>query len=210
MHQRLCGLLQYVLQMRDRLEKYREEAMENLQEAQHAQKWWYDQALERREERPVLYLSRKLLPRETRYSTIEKECPAIKWALDSLQYYLLGREFDLDTDYRALICHDSQTSSIWERRERWAVAMSAYEYTIVYKPRKDHANADALRRLLIQDVERSGEMAGQVLMLDLMDDAPVSTTQIKHWTAKDVTLSQVYEYALLYSGVQEGGRCCTM
>ncbi|KAJ8386134.1 hypothetical protein AAFF_G00176420 [Aldrovandia affinis] len=30
------------------------------------------------EEQPVLYLSRKLLPRETRYSTIEKECPAIK------------------------------------------------------------------------------------------------------------------------------------
>lgn len=47
------------------------------------------------EERPVLYLSRKLLPRETRYSTIEKECLAVKWALDSLRYYLLVREFDL-------------------------------------------------------------------------------------------------------------------
>ncbi|XP_054875465.1 uncharacterized protein LOC129351003 [Amphiprion ocellaris] len=54
------------------------------------------------EERPVLYMSRKLLPRETRYSTVEKEGLAIKWALESLRYYLLGREFDLETDHRAL------------------------------------------------------------------------------------------------------------
>ncbi len=54
------------------------------------------------EERPVVYLSRKLLPRETRYSAVEKEGLAIKWSLDSLRYYLLGREFDLETDHRAL------------------------------------------------------------------------------------------------------------
>ncbi len=39
---------------------------------------------------PVAYLSRKLYPRETRYSVIEKECLAQKWALDSFKYYLLG------------------------------------------------------------------------------------------------------------------------
>ncbi|KAL0155557.1 hypothetical protein M9458_049820, partial [Cirrhinus mrigala] len=54
------------------------------------------------EERPVFFLSRKLLPWEQRYSTIEKECLAIKWALESLWYYLLGREFDLETDHQAL------------------------------------------------------------------------------------------------------------
>lgn len=54
------------------------------------------------EEQPVLYLSRKLLPRATRYSTVEKEGFAIKWALESLRYYLLGREFDLESDHRAL------------------------------------------------------------------------------------------------------------
>ncbi len=32
------------------------------------------------EEKPVVFLSRKLLPRETRYSTIEKECLTIKWS----------------------------------------------------------------------------------------------------------------------------------
>ena len=42
---------------------------------------------------PVAYISRKLYPRETRYSTVERECLAVKWALDAFRYYLLGREF---------------------------------------------------------------------------------------------------------------------
>lgn len=50
-------------------------------------------------ERPVVYLSHKLLPRDTHYSAVEKECLAIKWALESLQYYFLGREFDLETGW---------------------------------------------------------------------------------------------------------------
>lgn len=57
---------------------------------------------EKGQEQPILYLNRKLLPQNTRYSTIEKEGLAIKWALESLRYYLLGREFDLETDHRAL------------------------------------------------------------------------------------------------------------
>lgn len=55
-----------------------------------------------REAGHLQYLSRKLLPRETRYSTTEKEGLAIKWSLDSLRYYLLGREFDLEMDHQAL------------------------------------------------------------------------------------------------------------
>lgn len=54
------------------------------------------------ERRPLLFLSRKLLDREMRYSTVEKECLAMKWAIDSLRYYLLGRHFFLETDHRAL------------------------------------------------------------------------------------------------------------
>ena len=41
-------------------------------------------------DRPVLYLSRKLSEREGRYSTVEKECLAIRWAVGALRYHLLG------------------------------------------------------------------------------------------------------------------------
>ncbi|CAM5149942.1 unnamed protein product [Natator depressus] len=43
------------------------------------------------EEHPILYLSQKLLPREQKYAVVEKECLAIKWAMETLRYYLLGR-----------------------------------------------------------------------------------------------------------------------
>ncbi|CAJ0940958.1 unnamed protein product [Ranitomeya imitator] len=45
------------------------------------------------EEHPILYLSRKLLPREVAYAIIEKECFAIVWALQKLQPYLCGSNF---------------------------------------------------------------------------------------------------------------------
>lgn len=50
----------------------------------------------------MVYISRKLFPRETRYSAVELECLAIKWTIDTLEYYLLGRQFNLEEDHKAL------------------------------------------------------------------------------------------------------------
>ncbi|KAI2646716.1 Transposon Ty3-I Gag-Pol polyprotein [Labeo rohita] len=46
------GIVQYVLGMRDRLERYREQAKENLQEKQQARKRWYDQHARLRQFQP--------------------------------------------------------------------------------------------------------------------------------------------------------------
>jgi len=51
---------------------------------------------------PVAFASRKLLPRETRYSTIERECLAIVWGITKFQDCLYGKEFFLETDYQPL------------------------------------------------------------------------------------------------------------
>ena len=50
-------------------------------------------------EYPVTFVSRKLLPREKNYTTIEKVCLAVKWAIEKLRYYLLGCEFALVTEH---------------------------------------------------------------------------------------------------------------
>ena len=50
-----------------------------------------------REPFPVAYASRKLLDRETRYSTIERECLGIIFGVEKFKYYLLGSEFILET-----------------------------------------------------------------------------------------------------------------
>lgn len=47
----------------------------------------------------MVFLSRKLEPMETRYSTIEKEC---LWSMEALHYNLLGQEFDMEADHWAL------------------------------------------------------------------------------------------------------------
>jgi hypothetical protein len=49
---------------------------------------------------PVMYIRRNL-----RCSTVEKECLAIKWALETLKYYLLGWHYDfsLVVDHAPLV-----------------------------------------------------------------------------------------------------------
>lgn len=67
----------------------------------------------------------------------------------------------------------------------------------MYRPRNKNANADAPSRLPLPEAhpaERGEEEL--VLMLDVMDDAPVSSEQVRQWTAKDVTLSHVHEFVL--------------
>ena len=58
------------------------------------------------QEHPIAYFSKKLLPQEERYSTIEKECLAIKLGVQALRVYLLRRRFKIQTDHRALVWMD--------------------------------------------------------------------------------------------------------
>lgn len=111
------------------------------------------------EEHPVLYLSRKLLPRETRYSTIEKECLAVKWALDSLRYYLLGREFDLETDHRALTWIQSMKDRN-ARVTRWYLELQPFRFCVRHKAGKENVTADFLSRL--PNIAAAGEEGGNV------------------------------------------------
>ena len=57
-------------------------------------------------ENPIAYFSKKLLPREERYSTIEKECLAIKLGMEAFRTYLLGRHFIVETVHRSLVWMD--------------------------------------------------------------------------------------------------------
>ena len=51
---------------------------------------------------PVAFAGKKLLPRERNYSTIEKECLAIVWAVQKFQNFLYGKPFVLETDHQPL------------------------------------------------------------------------------------------------------------
>jgi len=72
-----------------------------------------------------MFISRKLLPREQKYSTVEKECLAIKWALEELKYYVLGRYFTLVTDHAPLVWM-SKNKENNGRVTRWFLSLQPY------------------------------------------------------------------------------------
>ena len=97
------------------------------------------------EEHPVTFISRKLLASERAYSTVEKEALAIKWTLEKLRYYLLGRDFSLVTDHAPLkwMATAKDTNA---RVTRWFLALQDYRFQVVHRPGRAHGNADALSR----------------------------------------------------------------
>ena len=94
---------------------------------------------------PVAYFSRKLLPREVRYSTVEKECLAIKLGIETFKVYLLGRQFTIQTDHRALMWLNKLKEKN-ARLTRWSLALQPYTFEIVHRAGTANGNADGLSR----------------------------------------------------------------
>lgn len=97
-------------------------------------------------EHPVAYISRKLRPRETRYATIEKECLAIVWAIQTLRVYLYGQDFTIQTDHHPLQWLD-QMKDKNGRLTRWSLSLQSYKFKIQHRSGKENANADTMSRL---------------------------------------------------------------
>jgi len=94
---------------------------------------------------PIAFASKKLLPREMNYSTIEKECLAIVWSIQKFQEYLYGKRFFLETDHQPLQYlgrHQFQNG----RLMRWALALQPYCFTIRAIRGRDNVGADFLSR----------------------------------------------------------------
>ena len=94
---------------------------------------------------PIAYYSRKLLPREERYATVEKECLAIRLGVQAFRIYLLGRPFTIQTDHHALEWLDRLKDNN-SRLTRWSLALQPYQFTVQYRSGKANNNADALSR----------------------------------------------------------------
>ena len=100
------------------------------------------------EEHPVQYLSRKLLDRERKYPTVEKECLAIVWAVQQLHYYLCGREFEIQTDHRPLTWLE-RVKDKNQKLLRWSLVLQQYSFKLTHKSGCQNINADALSRAFI-------------------------------------------------------------
>ena len=97
---------------------------------------------------PVAYASRKLLDRETRYSTIERELLAVVWAIQRFKYYLLGATFILEVDHKPLV-YLNKFKGDNARLMRWALWLQAFHFQIVHIDGRDNVGADFLSRSIV-------------------------------------------------------------
>jgi hypothetical protein len=102
-------------------------------------------------ERVVAYASRSLTTCERHYSQIDKEALAIIFAIEKFHQYLYGRKFILRTDHKPLVSifgpNIGIPSAAASRLQRWAIKLSAYDFTIEYVS-TDRNTADVLSRLI--------------------------------------------------------------
>ncbi len=106
--------------------------------------------------KPVAYISRKLFPKETRYSAAELECLAIKWVIDTFKYYLLGREIKLETDHKALQWLE-QMKDTKNHITHWFLSLQPYQLSIHFRPGKQNKVADFLSRNVVGELSSGME-----------------------------------------------------
>ncbi|KAG0736676.1 hypothetical protein G6F23_010807 [Rhizopus arrhizus] len=106
------------------------------------------------EDRPICFLSRKLLPNEMNYPIVEKELLAVIYALKKLRKYLLDKIFTLYTDNTAVrfLFFKRDPGS---RLQRWVLAVQEYSFKVVHLPGKSNVVADVMSRYPPQENNES-------------------------------------------------------
>ena len=95
---------------------------------------------------PVSYASRRLSNSEKNYSTIERECLAIIWALKKFEIYLYGGEFILQTDHEPLV-YLNRAKFVNDRVMRWAMVLQNYDIKYESIKGDENVGADYMSRI---------------------------------------------------------------
>lgn len=96
-------------------------------------------------ERVVSFISRSLTRSERKFSTTEKECLAVLWAIEKFRPYVEATHFTVVTDHFALLWLNNLKDPSG-RLARWCVKLQQFDFDIIHRRGKDHVVPDALSR----------------------------------------------------------------
>jgi len=147
------------------------------------------------EEKPIAFASRSLTKAEKNYSQIDKEALSIVWGVQKFHNYVYARFFTIETDHKPLtsIFHPKKGIPVMTaaRLQRYALLLSAHNYSIQYRNTAKHCNADGLSRLPLPEVVDKDEDYADCFYCEQFQKLPVTAATIAKETRKDKTLARV-------------------
>ena len=93
---------------------------------------------------PIAFVSKSLSEQQQRWSTYEKECYAIIYAINKLDYLLRDKHFNLKTDHKNLTYMNTSTSA---KVLRWKLFLQEFNFNLKYIKGSENGEADALSRI---------------------------------------------------------------
>ena len=150
-------------------------------------------------ERPIAFASRSLSSSEKNYAQVEKEALSLIFGVKRFHAYLYGRPFTLITDHKPLTAILGPKKGIppltAARLQRWSWILSAYQYTIEFRPTDKHANADGLSHLPLKETgSEENDLASKIFNISQLEALPITIRHLRAATHSDILLSKVYRY----------------
>ena len=140
----------------------------------------------------MVFVSRTLSASERNYSQVQKEALSLVFGIKTFNHYLyIWASFYTDHKPLTTILGPKQgiPSVAATRTQRWALLLSAYSYSIKFRPTEAHCIADGLSRLPLQAVGNPEDPA--VFNMMQISSLPVHAADVARATWKDPVLSKV-------------------
>lgn len=139
-------------------------------------------------ENPIAYTSRKFRGPETRYSSPEKECLAVFYAIHKFRPYVEGYEFTIITDCSCLVQLFRQENPPG-RLARWIMYLSQFSFDIVHRKGTSNVVPDTLSRAVDHlDLITINPIGTDEWYIRMLAKIAINPTDFPDWIIKDEKL----------------------